>query len=107
MSEKDKQEGSVFRPGGASRLLDNIGEDLTDDERALLLALIGVDAQAEGSLADKDHAALDKLKTQVQGYDVDELARAVKHMVTAKPQESRKLKWPTLKRGRGKQPPKE
>ena len=107
MGAKDKREDSVFRPSAASRLLDGGGEDLTDDERALLLALIGVDAQTEGGLAEEDRAALDELKAQVQGYDVDELAQAVQHMVTAKPQENRKLKWPTLKRRRGKRPPKE
>jgi hypothetical protein len=101
---KDKEEGedSVFRPGGARRLLNGSEEDLTDDERALLLALIGVDTETGKSLEEKDHAALDKLKAQVKGYDAEELAQAVKHIVTAEPRESRKLEWPELKRGRGR-----
>jgi len=99
---KDKREGSVFRPGGARRLLEGGGEDLTDDERALLLALIGADAEAGGGLDEEGRTALDKLTAQVKGYDAEELARAVKHMVTAKPREGQKLEWSQLKRGRRK-----
>jgi hypothetical protein len=100
MVAKNKREGPVFRPGGARRLLEGDGEDLTDDERALLLALIGADAEAGGDLDEEGCAALEKLMAQVGGYDAEELARAVKHMVTAKPREGRKLEWSQLKRGR-------
>ena len=107
MTTKDKHERPIFRSGGASRLLEGSGEDMTDDERALLLAMIGVDAEAGKSLEESEHAALDRLKAQVEDYDADELARAVKHMVTAKPRESRKLEWPKFKRGRSKPSPEE
>jgi hypothetical protein len=98
---KDKREEPVFRPDGARRLLEGGGEDLTDDERALLLALIGVDAETGKGLEEQEHAALDKLKAQVEGYDAEELAQAVKHVVTAKSREAKKLEWPELKRRRG------
>jgi hypothetical protein len=75
---------------------------MTDDERALLLALIGVEAQAGRSLTEQDHAALDRLKAQVQDYDADALSQAIAHVVTAKPREDRKLEWPKLRRGKGK-----
>lgn len=107
MTAKDERERPVFSPGGASRLLEGSGEDMTDDERALLLAMIGVDAEAGKSLEASEHAALDRLKAQVEDYDADELARAVKHIVTAKPRESRKLKWPKLRRGRSRRSPEE
>jgi hypothetical protein len=107
MTPKDKQERPVFRSGGASRLLEDSGEDMTDDERALLLAMIGVDTEAGRSLEESEHAALDRLKAQVEDYDADELAQAVKHIVTAKPRESRKLEWPKLKRGRSRRSPEE
>ena len=74
---------------------------MTDDERALLLALVGVDtAQAGQSLTEQDHAALDRLKAQVQDYDTDALSQAITHVVTAKPREDRKLEWPELRRGK-------
>lgn len=101
MTAKDKPEESVFRPGGERRLVEG-GADLTDDERALLLAMIGVDAEMGKNLGEQERAALDKLKAQVQGYDTDDLAQAVKQVVTAKPQEDRKLEWPELKRRRGR-----
>jgi hypothetical protein len=100
MTAKDKGEKPVFRPGGVSRLLDDRGKDMTDDERALLLALVGVEAQAGQSLTEQDHAALDRLKEQVQEYDADALSQAIAHVVTAKPSEDRKLEWPDLRRAK-------
>ncbi len=95
---EDKQKGQVFNPEGISRLLaEGGGEDLNDDERALLLALIGAETATGRELSEEERAALDKLKTQVEGYDAEDLTRAVRQMVTAKPRDSRKLKWPKLK----------
>jgi hypothetical protein len=95
---KDKQERPVFNPEGVRRLLaEGGGEDLDDDERALLLALVGAETEMGRELSEEERAALDKLRMQVEGYDAEELARAVKHMVTSESRESRKLKWPKLK----------
>ncbi len=95
---KDKQEGPVFNPDGISRLLaEGGGKDLNDDERALLLAMIGAETETGRELSEEERAALDKLKTQVEGYDADDLAQAVKQMVTAESRDSRKLEWPKLK----------
>jgi hypothetical protein len=91
---KRKKKRSVLRPGGIQKLLAGGGKKLTDDERALLLALAGVDAD---SLSEQEREALDKLRAQVKGYDTDELAQAVEHMVKAEPVEGRKLEWPELK----------
>lgn len=92
-----KRERRVFRPGVTRKLLEGGGEGLNDDERALLLALAQVDAE---HLTDRERAALEKLKAQVEDYDAEELTRAVEHMVTAKPKEGAKLEWPELKRRR-------
>jgi hypothetical protein len=100
MMAEDRRQGLVLSPDGARRLLEG-REDLTDDERALLLALASVDAEVGRSLDENERAALDELKAQMEGYDADELAQAVQHMVTAKPRKGRRLKWPALKRGRG------
>jgi hypothetical protein len=99
MAEDRRGEG-VLSPDGARRLLEG-EQGLTDDERALLLALVGVDAETGRQLDGNERAALDELKAQMEGYDAEELAQAVKHIVTAKPRKGRKLKWPKLKRGRG------
>ena len=95
---EEKQEGLVFSPEGISRLLaEGGGEDLNDDERALLLALIGAETETGRELSEEERAALDKLRTQVEGYDAEDLAQAVKQMVTAQSRDSRKLQWPKLK----------
>jgi hypothetical protein len=95
---KDRQEGPVFNPEGVRRLLaEGGGEELDDDERALLLALVGAETEMGRELGEEERAALDKLRTQVEGYDAEELAQAVKYMVTSESRESRKLKWPKLK----------
>jgi hypothetical protein len=59
---------------GARWLLEGGGKDLTDDERALLLAMIAVDAE---NLNEEYLAAVDKLKAQVKDYDTNELVQAV------------------------------
>jgi hypothetical protein len=96
---KDKQEGPVFNPEGIHRLLaEGGGEELNDDERALILAMIGADTEIGRELGERELAALEKLRGQVEDYDADELAQAVKRMVTSQSREERKLKWPDLKR---------
>ena len=98
---KKKRAKHVFRAGGARKLLESGGKGLNDDERALLLALAEVDAE---HLTEKERAALEKLKAQVKAYDPEDLARAVEHMVKAKPKEGAKLEWPELKRRRKSSP---
>ena len=89
--EKD----SVLKNGGLERLLKDGGKHLTDDERALLLTIIELDAD---KLNDEERAALDNLKKRVKTYDTEELERAVDHMLNAKAKNSRKLDWPDLRR---------
>jgi hypothetical protein len=96
--EKDKKE-SILSSKGIQKLLKDGGKRLTNDERALLLALASVDAD---SLSEQEREALEKLKDQVEGYDTEALTQAVEHMVTAKPVEERKMEWPELKGRRKK-----
>ena len=95
---KRKQE-SVFNPEGVKKLLKGGGKKLTDDERALLVAMAQVEAD---NLSEEEREAVEKLRGQVEGYDPDELSRAVEHMVSAKAKKGRKLKWPELKRRRSR-----
>jgi hypothetical protein len=89
-----RKKASILRPEGVKKLLEGGGKRLTDDERALLLALTEVDAD---NLSEEECAALEKLRTQVKGYDTEKLAQAVEHMVTAEPIAGKKIEWPELK----------
>jgi hypothetical protein len=92
---------SILSPEGVQKLLEGGGEKLHDDERALLLALAGVEAD---SLSKEERAALEKLKTQVECYDTKDLAQAVERMVTAEPVAGKKMEWPELKDRRKHRP---
>lgn len=93
---------SVLSPDGVRKLLKDGGGSLTQDERALLLAMLSVEAETGESLNEEERAALDRLMARLESYDAGELAQAVKHLVTAKSRADRKLEWPELKRGRHK-----
>jgi chitinase len=103
---KDEQEGAVFQPEGVRRLGDLVGK-LNDDERALLLALIGTDAETGKSFSDEERAAMDELMTRVEDYDATELERAVRQMVTSQSRGDRKLEWPELEKERRRRIPPE
>jgi hypothetical protein len=93
-----KDTNSVLRPEGIRGLLEGGVDNLTQDERALLLALISVEAEAGKDFDEEERAAIEKLKAQVEDYDTNELAQAMKHLVTAKPRaDQKKLEWPDLK----------
>ena len=93
---KEKQE-TVFNPKGVKKLLRGGGKKLTDEERALIVAMAEVEA---ANLSEDEREAVEKLRDQVEDYDPDELSRAVEHMMSAKAKKGRKVKWPELKRRR-------
>lgn len=98
---KVEQEKSILSPNGIRKLLQDGGKSLSQDEQALLLAMLNVDAETGSNFSDEERAALDELAARLEGYDAGELAQAVKHLVTAESRTDRKLEWPELKRGRG------
>lgn len=97
MMKTDRSKSSVLSPEGIRELLEGGVDNLTEDECALLLALISVETEAGTVLNEEERAAVEKLKAQVEGYDAEELTQAMKHLVTAKSREGRKLEWPGLK----------
>ena len=85
-------EEPLFAKDKAKWLLEN-ARKLTPDQRALLLAITDLDVAAGRQISDEERAALSELATQVEGYDADEIQRAMKHMVEA--QTKRKVvEWP-------------
>ena len=97
MMTSERSKHSVLSSEGIRELLEGGVDNLSEDERALLLALITVETEAGTDLDEEERAAVEQLKAQVEGYDTEELAQAMKHLVTAKSREGRKLEWPGLK----------
>ena len=93
MTKGDK---SVLRSEGIRKLLEGGIESLSSDEQALLLALIGAEAESGRKLSEEEQAAMRELADQIKGYDASDLAKAVEHMVKAKSREGQKLEWPDL-----------
>jgi hypothetical protein len=83
--------------GKARWLLEGGIEKLDEDERALLLALVSLEVGTGRAITADEQAALDQIVERT-GMDGEEITRAVKHMVEAKPTKPKKLDWSDLKR---------
>lgn len=87
----------VLRPEGARKLLESDPEDLSDEERALLLALISAEEETGHQISEEEQAAVARLREQL-GDDAEALIGAVKQMVTAETKEAPALDWSELKK---------
>lgn len=86
------QDDPLFAKGKAKWLLEN-ARKLTPDQRALLLALADLDVVAGRQLTPEERAALDELSTQTEGYDPNDIQRAIQHIVEAKTKR-KVVDWP-------------
>ena len=86
---------NVMLTGKARWLLEGGLDELDDDTRALLLALVTLEADSGRALSDEERAALDQMIAR-SGADGEQIARAVKQMIKAKPRPSRRLDWSAL-----------
>ena len=87
---------NIMIAGKARWLLEGGIEQLDDEERALLLALVSLEADTGRTLTDEEREALEKILART-GMDGEEIAQAVKHMVEAEPSKDPKLDWSDLK----------
>lgn len=89
-------EQSVMAEGKARWLLDGGIDQLDEDERALLLALVRLEADTGRALTDEEQEALDQIAARGE-LDGEGIARAVKQMVEAEPRKNRRQDWSALK----------
>jgi hypothetical protein len=82
--------------GKARWLLEGGVEKLDEEERALLLALVSLEADTGRTLTAEEKEALDQIVSRA-GVDGEEIARAVKHMVEAETKKEHQLDWSALK----------
>lgn len=87
---------ALMAAGKARWLLEGGIDKLDDDERALLIALVSVEADTGRPLTEEEQQALDKIVAHA-GVDGEEITRAVRHMVKAKAKSERRLDWSALK----------
>ncbi len=90
------QDGTVFREaGGKARWLIQHMDELGEDERALLLAMVELDKDVGREFTDEEHAALDKLAAETRGFDPAGIQGAVQKMVEGEAKHQPAQGWPT------------
>ncbi len=85
---------SLFAAGKARWLLQN-ADKLSEDERALLLAIVELEKSAGREVTPEEQKALDKLAAKAGDYDPGEIAEAVNRMMTAEATHHPVDEWPS------------
>ena len=94
-----KRTTTLFSAGKARWLLENVKE-LSEDERALLLAMAELGKDTGRKITDEEQAALDRLAAETSGFDAGQIQAAVDEMVTAKATHKSGLELPSDIRGK-------
>jgi hypothetical protein len=89
-------QGRLMSAGKARWLLDGGIEELSEEERALLLAIVSLEVGSGRTLTEEESKALNGILARA-GADGAEIAQAVKHMLEAKPNKDARLDWSELK----------
>ena len=102
----ENQDETVFREAGgkAHWLIQHIDE-LDEDQRALLLAMVELDQEVGRTLTDEERAALKKLAAETHDFSAVEIQDAVQKMVGGEAKRQPAQDWPTglgRKAGRAK-----
>jgi DNA replication initiation complex subunit (GINS family) len=90
----ESKSGSVFAAGKAKWLLKN-AEKLSEDERALLLAIIALEKDTGRELTPDEQKAIDELSAKIGDFKPDEIMDAVKQMVEAETTRRPVDEWPS------------
>jgi hypothetical protein len=93
MTDKDP----VIVEGKARWLLEGGIDELDAEERALLLAMVSLEAGTGRELTDEEQKVLDQIMAR-SGVEGEGITRAVKQMVEAKPKKDPNLDWSDLKK---------
>ena len=91
------KQDTLMVAGKARWLLEGGIDELSEGERALLLALARLEADTGREVTEEEKKVLDEI-IERSGSDGDDIARAVKHMVEAKATSNRRLDWSALTR---------
>jgi hypothetical protein len=94
------KEDSVMVKGKARWLLDGGIDDLGADELAILLAMLSLDVGTGRKLTDEEQKLFDQILAR-SGVGGEEISRAVKQVIEAKPKKNQQLDWSDLKKPTG------
>ena len=94
-STTDKQ--GLFRPGQADWLRKEGAQNLDSDQKALLLALMQLEAELGLDLAPEEAQAIEALGEQLPGTNAEWLQRAMQQLVNSPADPKRQTAWPKLK----------
>jgi hypothetical protein len=89
-----KKHASLFSPGKARWLLDNV-DKLDEGQRALLLAIAELSKDTGRALTEEERIALEKLAAETQGFDPVEIRDAVQKMVEGQAKHKPIADWPS------------
>ncbi|HEY89209.1 MAG TPA: hypothetical protein G4N98_05680 [Thermoflexia bacterium] len=87
----------LFRPGKADWLCKEGVQNLDSGQKALLLALVQLEAELGQELAPEESQALASLGEQLPGTGAEQLRQAMRQLVQSPPDPKRKTTWPELK----------
>ncbi len=87
----------VFNPGQAEWVQQKGTKKLDEDQKALLLALSRLEAEIGRELGEEERTAIESLAVDLEGFDADEILRAVHQMVNQPADPRRKVSWSELK----------
>lgn len=94
-STADKQE--LFRPGKAEWLRKEGGQSLDGDQKALLLALMQLEAASGRELTPEETQTIESLGEQLPDNTTEQLRQAMQRLVQSPTDPDRKISWPKLK----------
>lgn len=98
MTKPDDAGTPIFRPGKARWLQRKGAKALTAEQQALLLALVQLETDLGRTLSEDETAAVEALAGQLQGFDPQDIARAIRQMIETPADPQRQTSWAELRK---------
>jgi len=96
--KESKEPGKLFNPGKARWVCEKGKDELTDLQQALILAMAQLETELGREMSDEERQALETLASQMDGFDPQDITKAMQKVVRSPADPKRKTSWPELKR---------
>ncbi|MCJ7550547.1 MAG: hypothetical protein MUQ30_12800 [Anaerolineae bacterium] len=94
----DDELHTVFNPGQVEWVRRKAAQDLDEDQAALLLAMVQLEAEIGHELPPDERSAIETLAGQLDGFDALEIQKAIAKMVNQPADPNRKTSWSELRK---------